>query len=224
MKSKNLLCIAAAVLSTWAGLAQAQSAGTWMARIGATTIRPDVNSGDLSAASLAGTKIDINNTTQISGGITWMWTDNIAIDLPLAIPFKHEVRGAGAIEGTGKLADVQALPVTLTAQYRFGLPSSTLRPYVGAGITYAVFMKPKSTAALSALTGGSPSNPTIMTMENRFGPTGQLGLTAKFTERLSMDATVTKVLVKTRGHLSTGQQIDVELNPLAYTLGLVYTF
>ena len=28
------------------------------------------------------------------------------------------------------------LPVTLTAQYRFGLPSSTLRPYLGAGFTY----------------------------------------------------------------------------------------
>ncbi|MBY0235170.1 MAG: hypothetical protein K2W93_09320, partial [Burkholderiaceae bacterium] len=110
MKSKNLLCIAAAVLSTWAGLAQAQSAGTWMARIGATTIRPDVKSGDLSAASLAGTKIDINNATQISGGITWMWTDNIAIDLPLAIPFKHQRAGHHVVEKRPVVAHDQQGP------------------------------------------------------------------------------------------------------------------
>lgn len=225
MKSvKTLLDLAAASALLMAGAAQAQSAGTLSARIGATTIRPAVSSGDLSAPSLAGTKVDIGNATQISGGLSYMWTDNIAIDLPLAIPFKHEVRGAGAIEGTGKLADVQALPVTLTAQYRFGLPSSSLRPYLGAGVTYAAFIKPKSTAALSGLTGGSPNNPTLMTMENRWGPTLQLGFTAKFSGQWSLDATATKVLLKTKGHLSTGQEIDVELNPLAFSLGLVYTF
>ncbi|MDC8786522.1 OmpW/AlkL family protein [Roseateles koreensis] len=223
MKKTHILCAAATLLAL-ASTAHAQSAGTFMARIGATSIHPDVNSGDLSAPSLTGTKVDINSASQVSAGITWMWTDNIAIDLPLSIPFKHEVTGAGAIAGTGKLAEVQALPATLTAQYRFGVPTSTLRPYVGAGLTYAMFMKPKSTAALSGLTGGSPSNPTIMTMENRFGPTVQMGFTAKFTDRLSLDATLTKVFVKTKGHLSTGQSIDVELNPLAYTVGLVYTF
>ena len=92
-----------------ASLAQAQTAGTLMVRAGATTIKPNVDSGDLSAPSLPGTKAGINSASQVSGGITYMYTDNLAVDLPLALPFKHDIVGAGAIEGAGKIADVKAL-------------------------------------------------------------------------------------------------------------------
>ena len=108
--------------------AHAQSAGSLLLRGGVTQIRPNVSSGDLSAPSPAGTKIDIDSATQIGGGITMMLTDNVAVDLPLALPFKHDIVGAGAIAGSGKLGEVKALPITLLGQYRFMEATSTLRP------------------------------------------------------------------------------------------------
>src|SRR3954468_14390133 len=103
---RKLHFIAAAVLLAASG-AQAQTAGSWMARIGATMISPDVKSGDLSAPSLPGTKVDVNDNTQLGGGITYMVTDNFAIDLPLALPYYHELTGAGAIAGAGKIGEVR---------------------------------------------------------------------------------------------------------------------
>ena len=220
---KNLFCLAA--LAVFAnGVAQAQAVGSFTVRLGATAIRPVVSSGDLSVPSFAGTQVDINNASQVTAGIFYMLSENIGIDLPLSIPFKHEISGAGAIEGTGKLSDVKALPITVLAQYRFGAPSSMLRPFVGAGVTYAVFSDTKATAVLSSITGGSPTKPTTMSMKNSFGPAVQLGVDMKFMERWSLNLSATKVMLKTTGTLSTGQTIEVELNPLAYSFGVGYTF
>jgi outer membrane protein len=50
-----------------AGSAQAQSAGALLVRAGATQIKPDVKSGDLTAPSFAGTQADIKSNTQPTG-------------------------------------------------------------------------------------------------------------------------------------------------------------
>jgi len=222
MKTK-IYCLAAAALLC-AGAAQAQSAGSFIVRAGGTMIKPEVESGNLSAPSLIGTKIDVEKASQFTGGLTYMWTDNIAIDLPLGVAFKHDVVGDGAIAGVGVLGTVKSLPVTLLAQYRFGEPSSMFRPYVGAGATYARFFKPKATAALSGLTGGSPSNPTTLTMKSAAGPAIQAGLVVNLGGHWALDVDVKKVFLKTSGKLSTGQTIDTTLNPLAVSVGLGYSF
>ena len=100
--------------------AHAQAAGSWLLRAGLTNINPDVKSGDLSAPSLPGTKSDVEDATSLGGGVTYMVNDHFALDLPLALPFKHKLTGAGAIAGVGKIGEVKVLPATLFAQYRFG--------------------------------------------------------------------------------------------------------
>lgn len=220
---KHLLCLAAAALST-IGFAQAQTAGSIVVRAGGTTIMPQVESGDLSAPSLAGTKIDVKNASQFTGGITYFFTENLAIDLPLGLAFKHDVVGDGAIANVGKLGTVKALPVNLMGQYYLGTAASTFRPYVGAGITYARFFKPKATAALSGLTGGSPSNPTLLTMKSTVGPAVELGLLINLGGKWSLNGSVKKVFLKTTGRLSTGQTIESTLDPLAVSLSVGYSF
>ena len=220
---KTLLSLAAVALSV-SGLAQAQSAGSVVVRAGATTIMPKVESGDLSAPSFAGTQIDVKKASQVHGGVTYFFTDNLAIDVPVGIPFKHDVVGAGAIEGVGSLGTVKSLPITVMGQYYLGSAGSTFRPYFGAGVTYARFMKPKATATLSGLTGGTLSNPTLLTMKSVAGPSIALGLSIKLGGRWSADAVVNKVFLKTTGTLSTGQTIDATLDPLAVSLAIGYMF
>ena len=219
----NLLCIAVLTLIS-TGAAQAQSAGSFTLRGGATLIAPQVSSGDLSSPSFAGTKVNVLDASQISGGINYMLTDNIAVDLPLGIPFKHQIIGAGAIANTGKLADVEALPVTMLLQYKAGSSSSDLRPFVGVGLTMVKFSNTRSTAALSGLTGGTTSNPTTMSMKDANGSTYQLGVAARLGGRWTLEVSATKVMLKTIGKLSTGQTIGVTLNPVAFSTGLGYTF
>jgi len=228
MKTKhlNLAVVASAALlaATFAGQAQAQAAGTFTVRLGATTVMPDVTSGDLSAPTLPHTRIDVDKASQVSGGITYMWTDNIAVDLPLGIPFKHKIVGAGAAEGAGELGTVKSLPITLALQYRLGEASAKVRPYVGLGGVYAHFGDSKGTATLNALAGGLPSNPVSMKMDNKAGALVQLGVFAQVWGKWSVDFSVNKIFLKTTGHLSTGQTIDTKLDPTAVQVGVGYTF
>jgi outer membrane protein len=221
MKTK-LHWIAAATLALAAGgTAQAQQAGRWIAQIGVTNISPDVTSGDLTAPSLPGTKVDIKSDTRLSGGIVYMVTDHWAVDVPLALPFKHEIVGAGAIAGVGKLGDVKALPITVLAQYRFGAVDAKVRPYLAAGPTYAKFYHERSTGTLSALTAGSP---TTLAVESKLALTVQAGASIMLNERWSLDASVSKTFLKTKTSLSTGQTIDTRSDPTSLTLAVGYLF
>ncbi|MFG6414533.1 OmpW family protein [Roseateles sp. DC23W] len=223
MKTKTLLGALAALLVS--GGAFAQSAGSIVVYGGGVQIQPQVDSGDLTAPSLAGTKIDVKKASQFVGGVTYYWTDNISIDLPIALgPFKHDVIGAGAIDGVGTLGTVKALPITLLAQYRFGQADSVLRPFVGAGLTYGYFYKPKATAVLSGITGGTPSNPTTLSMKNKLGTTVELGAAYNITRDWSASLAVTKTFLKTTGSLSTGQTIETTLDPVSIKFGIGYRF
>lgn len=221
MKTKLLT---AASLLALAVTAQAQSAGSLVVYAGAAQITPHVDSGDLSAPSLPSTKIDVKKASQFVGGLTYYWTDNISIDLPIGPAFKHDVVGASAIAGTGKLGDVKALPVTLLGQYRFGDANSSVRPMVGAGLTYARFFKPRSTAVLSGITGGTPSNPTLLSMKSTGGPTLLLGVAVGITKDISAELSFTKTFLKTTGSLSTGQTIETTLDPTSIKAGIGYRF
>jgi outer membrane protein len=207
-----------------AGSAQAQSAGALLVRAGATQIKPDVKSGDLTAPSFAGTQADIKSNTQPTGGVTYMLTDAVSLDLPLALGFKHKIVGDGAIDGVGKIGEVKALPVTLLAQYRFFDAGATVRPYVGAGPTYAKFYKARSTAALTALTGGTPDNPTTLEVKSKWAATVQLGVSVALAPRWALDVAVLKTFLKTRTTLSTGQTLDATLDPMSLSVGVGYRF
>lgn len=223
MKNTVKFLLIPAVLAC-AAAAQAQTAGTWMVRAGGTTITPNVSSDDLTAPSLAGTKASVGNSSRFSGGITYMVDNNFSIDLPLAVPFQHDISADGATLGAGKIADVKALPVTLLAQWRFLEPTATFRPYVGAGITYAAFYAARSTSTLTAITGGSPSNPTTLTIDSKWAPTVQLGASMSLGSNMFLEACYTYTPLRTRTNLSTGQTLDITLNPSSVSLAVGYKF
>ena len=217
MKPTLFLKFAAVACSALAcQAAQAQFSLTGLSvRAGPTTIVPDVKSGDLSAPSVPGSRIDVASATGLTGGLNYALTDNISIDFPLDPPFRFDVMGAGALEGAGKLADIKALPISLLAQYRFGNAASAVRPYVGAGAAYTRFSGARSKAVLGGAT---------LSMQNRWGASAQVGVEIPFNDKLSLDAAATYVHLKTIGHVSTGQTIDVALNPMSFSLALAYRF
>ncbi len=223
MKNSVRIIAAAAALAA-CGLASAQSAGSWLARVGVTHLAPDVNSGNLSAPSFPNTKVDAKSNTQLGGGITYMLTDNLAVDVPLATPFKHDLTGDGAIAGVGKLGSTKAIPATLMMQYRFNEANAAFRPYVGLGVTYAYFYDEKTTATLNGLTGGTLANPTTAKVDNKFGALAQLGFVYNFNERWFVDASYSKSFLKTKIHLSSGQSINVKLDPNVFALAVGYRF
>ena len=222
MKKLNLVLVAMAAASS-CGLVMAQKAGSFSASIGFTQISPSVNSGNLSAPSLPGTQVGVSSNSQLTGAVNYMVTDNVALHVPLGFGFKHDVSGTGAIAGVGKLADTKALPITVIGQYRFMDANATFRPYVGAGASFVKFYNTNGTGVLTAIT--NPGGPgTGASFESKIAPTIQLGGIFNLNEKWYLEASYSKTFITTRGTLTTGQTIDVKLDPSAYSVQVGYKF
>jgi outer membrane protein len=210
-------------LALGAAPAMAQDAGTVMVKLGYNQIVPQVTSGDLSAPSLAGTKIDVKEDGAPIFTLTYMYTSDISFEMYAGLPYEHEVVGDGAIKGVGKIGSVKQVSPTLFAQYRFLEKESMVRPYVGLGLTYAYFYGEEGSGTLTALTNPG-GDPTRMEVDAAWGLSPQLGATIKIDRNWFVDVSVVKSYVKTTSHLSTGQSIETKLDPLAYNLSIGYRF
>jgi len=223
---KNTLkFIAAAALALTAQAAFSQTAGTWMARLGGTTITPQVASGDMTAPSFPNTKTDVDAASQFTGGVSYMYTDNFSVDVPITFqPFKHKLYGAGALAGSGQIGEVQALPITVFFQYRFMEPTAPVRPYVGIGPTYAYFLNESGSGALTAMTNPGGGTPTTLKVDSQFTYSVQLGGTIAINEKWFVDVFYVKTPLKTKTTFSTGQTLDVTLDPVSYGISVGMKF
>lgn len=222
--NKTLAPFALAALALAAsGTATAQAAGTWFAKGGVNNVAPQVKSGDLSAPSIPGTKIDVKSATSAIFTLGYMLTDDVSLEFYAGLPYKHEVVGDGSIKGVGKLGTIKQVSPTLFAQYRFMEAGAAFRPYLGLGLTYARFYGAEGSGTLTALTnpGGSP---TRLSASSAFGLSPQLGATFAMTERWFLDASVIKTFIKNKNTLSTGQTINTKLDPVSTNLSIGYRF
>lgn len=206
-----------------AGAAHAQVAGDVMVQLGWNKIMPKVKSGDLSAPSLPGTKIDIRSASALFLTATYMVTSDVSVEVLGGLPYKHDVVGAGAVSGVGKIGSVHQLAPTVLLQYRFLAADAACRPYVGAGPTFAKFYDTRGSAALTAATNpGGP--PTTIRTDAAWGATLQAGANYRFDKHWFVDASILKTFISTKATLSTGQSASARLDPVAINASVGYTF
>lgn len=204
--------------------AAAQSAGQWTAKFGLNQLTPKVESGDIDAPALPGTKGDVGKDTQPVLIFAYGLTDNISVEAALGTPYKHKIYGAGAIQGVGEIGSVEALPAIALLQYRFFKPDSTFRPYVGIGPTYAFFMKERGSGKLTSITYPGRDIPTTFKIDHKWTYTGQLGVAMNLSEKWFADVTVLKTRLRTNVHFSTGQNQFMKLDPLSVIVAVGYKF
>jgi outer membrane protein len=222
---KNIKISAALFAVMVAGSAHAQWAdGKWMVGVGAQQITPQVKSGTLDAPSAPNTQIDTKSDTQPIVWITRMLDDHWSVELPINAGFKHDIVGAGAIAGVGKIGSVKALPITVFGQYRFMEASAKIRPYVQLGITYAKFSDARGSATLDALNPINPPGGTGLKVDSKWALSPGLGVTIALTDKYFADVQYVKTFLKTTSHLSTGQNIATKLDPDAIRIGVGMRF
>ena len=213
--------LAAALLV--APAAFAQGAGQWAVKLGAARITPQVESGDVSAPALPGTRSDVGPDTRPTFALSYSWTENVVFELHLGLPFRHKIYGTGAVEGVGQLASVKALPPTALVQYRLFEPEARLRPYVGLGATYVYFDDETGSGRLTAMTNiGGP--PTTFSIEHKLGAIAAIGLIYNINQRWFADVFASKTWLKTNVAYSSGQTQQITLNPQAVGVSVGYRF
>lgn len=214
----GMLTLAAActglLLSTTAPAALGQegkSAGDIMVRARVIGVLPDEDS----TVTVIGGKVDASNAYTGELDVTYFFTDNIAAEL-IAATTKHKMSVDGSTSGNVGLGDVWLLPPTLTAQYHFA-PKAAFSPYLGAGLTYAVFYNEDIPGTLRSVD-----------YDNAFGYALQAGFDYKLAGNWYFNADVKKIFLNTDVRVVTNAgtvvNADVDLDPWVVGLGLGYKF
>jgi outer membrane protein len=224
MKKQSIAsALVAAFAVCGAGAAHAQAAGNVMVQLGWNKIMPKVRSSDLSAPSLPGSQINIKSASALFFTATYMITDDISVEVLGGLPYKHDIEGAGAVSGVGKIGSIHQISPTVLLQYRFLAADGPFRPYVGAGPTFAKFYGTKGSASLTAVTNpGGPA--TTIGGDTEWGGTLQAGANYKIDKHWFVDAAILKTFISTKATLSTGQETKARLNPIAINASIGYTF
>lgn len=211
MKYKILIpAVTIAVLGMSAENAFAVKEGDWIARFGLTNVSPNDSSGGFSGNPAVGVALD--DDTQPSFNLTYMWKNNIGIELLGALPFEHTLSTTGALNG--KVATVKQLPPTLSLQYHFD-PQSSLRPYASLGINYTTFFDVNTTGDLAG---------TTLDLDDSWGLAAQVGVDYDLTQDWFLNADLRYINIETVGTSSALGTIDVDINPWVFTLSLGTTF
>ena len=199
MKSKFIWAAGAAALAMLAAPVQAQEvAGKLQVKVLGTAVLPD---GKI-------TKV-LNNAAGVPAGTQAYATDNVVPTLAVEYFFSpnfsveticcltaHHVNGAGALAGTNLVRTVKILPATLTLKAH--MPLGPIKPYIGAGPTYFIFISEKSGTTTTAL--GLPKN----TLNDKVGVALQAGVDVPLNANgfgLSLDAK--RYFVRPTAHWST---------------------
>lgn len=214
MQNTMMKSLVAAAIALSASSALAVEQGDWIVRVGAAHVSPDASSDPLTTVA-ANATLDVESDTQLGINFTYMYTDNIGIELLAATPFKHDIKGAGDIAGLGKIAETKHLPPTLTFQYHFA-PKSNVRPFVGAGINYTTFFSEK-TVGLGA---------TDLKLDDSWGLAAEAGVDIDINDKWFVSGQVYYMDIDTKAKL-TGDitdTADVQIDPWVVMLSIGTTF
>lgn len=192
----------------------------WSIQAGINKVAPKVQSGDLTAPALPGTKVGVDNDTRPILSANYQYNDHVAAELILGAPYTHTLYGDGAIAGVGAIGRVDVLPPTIMGQYRFLDAQAKWRPYVGLGLTYAYFRNATGSGALTALTNTGSATSTTFSVNSAWGISPQIGVIYELQDTWFADLSITKTYLKTQANFSTGQTIDVTLNPVSIGFSL----
>lgn len=194
---KNLLALAILCAMTSGAAYAQQQDGQWLVRARAVHLDSD-NGG---AAGAAG--VSINDKWIPEVDVSYFFTPNIAAELVLTYPQKHDVRLNG-----GKIGTLKHLPPTLLGQYHF-TGMGAFKPYVGAGINYTRFSSVD-------IAGGA-----LTVKKNSWGGALQVGFDYALDKNWSINFDVKKVYIDTTVSGGIGK---FKVNPTLIGVGVGYRF
>ena len=213
MKTKQYLATSLLAAALCASLpATALEPGDMMIRVGAHTVAPDVDSE--TTPNIPGGQVDVSDGTSLTITLGYMLTSNIALDVLAALPFAHDIEGAGALEGAGVVAEVEHLPPTISAQYHFA-PDSGVRPYVGLGVNYTTFT---DVDEVGALAGDS------LDLDDSIGLAVQGGVDVDLSSGWFVSFDVRYMQIETEANSATTGRFNVTLDPWVAGFAVGKTF
>lgn len=205
MKSITPAIIVAALGFAFAGAPAQAEEGSWLVRARATHLNPADKSAPVGGVG-ASDRISVESRTIPELDISYFFSPNVAAELVLTYPQKHEVYLDGNAIGTFK-----HLPPTLLAQYHF-LPDNQFSPYVGAGVNFTRL----SSVKLLGGTGDLESKSVGLAL--------QAGIDYKIDKQWSINLDVKRVNIRSDVMAAGAKISSVKVDPTLVSVGVGYRF
>jgi outer membrane protein len=144
------MALATASLAATAAGAQAPE-GKWQFKLLGTAVLADGKISKVKTDRVglpAGTQSKANDNVVPTIAIEYFFSPNFSVETICCLT-QHDVDGAGALAGTELVSNVKILPATVA--FKAHLPLGPIKPYIGAGPTYFIFINEKSGATTKAL-------------------------------------------------------------------------
>lgn len=202
---KTMLQHVLAVTLALAGSQALAQETNWMVRARVVHIDPANESAPLAGVGAAD-RIHVSSKTIPEIDISYFFTPNLAAELILTYPQKHDVTLDGA-----RIGSFRHLPPTLSAQYHFA-PQSMLNPYLGVGVNYTRLSHVKLLNGAGDLESGS------------WGMALQAGVDFRLDARWSLNLDVKKVNIRSDVMVGGAKASSVKVDPVLFGVGVGYRF
>ena len=218
--------IAPALLAAFAFSAPAQAAdgeGKWQIKLLGTAVLPDgkitkVDEDLVGLPATLQTKANDNYVPTIA--IEYFFTNNISVETICCVT-QHDVDGTTGLPGAELVADAKIIPATVTLKYH--LDAGPIKPYVGVGPTYFIFINEKPGAAAVGLGADG------FRLNDKFGVALQAGVDVPLGNSgmaISLDAK--RYFLETSAHWFVGSTEVIatrhKLDPWVLSAGLGFRF
>ena len=205
MIKKVVLTLAVTTLGMFANTAMAEQQGPWLVRARALNMSPANKSEPIGGAGPSD-RISVSNKTFPEFDISYFFTPNIALEVVLTYPQKHDVYLDG-----NKIGTFKHLPPTFMGQYHF-IPDGKFDPYLGLGVNY------------TRISSVDLADGALGIDRSSVGPAIQAGVDFKIDKTWSINFDVKKVQIRS-DVTSNGVKIsNVKVDPVLVSLGVGYRF
>lgn len=221
---KAILMAAATGLALLSSPAAAQDdAGKFQIKLLGTAVLPDGKIDQLNT-DIVGLPADLQTTASDNYVPTiaaeYFVTDNVSLETICCIT-QHDVDATSGLPGAELVSNGKLIPATLTAKYHFD--AGGVKPYLGAGATYFLWISDKPGAATI------PLGVTDTDLSDEFGFVLQAGFDVPLGDNglaLSMDAK--RYFVGTTARWFAGDTLAIEtdhdLDPWVLSAGVAWRF
>jgi outer membrane protein len=178
--------------------AAAAAESPWLVRVRAVNL-------DSANKDTTGLGLSVNDKVIPEVDISYFFNKNLAAELILTVPQRHDVRSNGA-----KIGTLKHLPPTFLVQYHFDLGG--VKPYVGVGLNYTRF------SSVNILNGGATID------KDSFGGALQAGVDIPLTGKFSLNLDLKKVYIGTDVAAGGRPAGKFKVDPVLFGVGLGYRF
>ncbi|MEJ2385375.1 MAG: OmpW family outer membrane protein [Xanthomonadales bacterium] len=196
MKIKAILGTLALLSAAFANTAMAVEKGDWLVRFGASNVKPASDNHSL---------VDVESAWSATANLSYMFTDNLSVELLAAWPFEHDIRAGGE-----KVARTRHLPPTVSVQYHF-MPQNPFKPYVGLGVNYTMFFNEDSVLG-------------PMDLDDSWGLAGEIGVDIMLGDTWFLNASARYIDIDTKGKVGPIDLGTINIDPMVYGLNLGLKF